>query len=170
MKLHRDACRTPDRSILFSDLFKHWEDFRINTSDHEKVDSVTCCADQECVQGSACEKFLAEGCTVSDGTDIVASVRNIKSPMELNYIRRAAAIADIAHRAIASEIHGGMTELQVVGTMTRNGYQYRCIVTDARGNTATTKTALLIRAIKRITNKRVLGSMPGITLTAAALL
>ena len=27
--------------------------------------------------------------------------------------------------------------------MTRNGYQYRCIVTDARGNTATTKTALL---------------------------
>ncbi len=65
------------------------------------------------------EKFLAEGCTVSDGTDIVASVRNIKSPMELNYIRRAAAIADIAHRAIASEIHGGMTELQVVGIHTK---------------------------------------------------
>ena len=34
-------------------------------------------------------------------------------------------------------------ELRVIGTMVRNGYQYRCIVTDAKGNMATTEAALL---------------------------
>ena len=65
------------------------------------------------------EKLKAEGCTIVDGTDIVAKVRSIKSPMELNYIRKAAAIADIGQKAIADTIHGGMTELQVVGTYTK---------------------------------------------------
>ena len=34
-------------------------------------------------------------------------------------------------------------ELEVVGTAKRNGYQYRCIVTDAHGGTVTSKAAVL---------------------------
>lgn len=65
------------------------------------------------------EKLKAEGCSIVDSTDIVAKIRSIKSPMELNYIRRAAAIADVGQKAIAENIHGGMTELQVVGAHTK---------------------------------------------------
>lgn len=65
------------------------------------------------------EKFKAEGCTIVDGTDIVAKIRSKKSPMELNYIRKAAAIADVGHKAIAENFHAGMTELQVVGLHTK---------------------------------------------------
>ena len=65
------------------------------------------------------EKFGAEGCIIVDATDIVAKVRSIKSPMELNYIRRAAALADIGQKAIKENIHGGMTELQVVASHTK---------------------------------------------------
>ena len=38
---------------------------------------------------------------------------------------------------------GNEAELQVVGILARNGYQYRCIVEDEKGNTATSAAALL---------------------------
>lgn len=65
------------------------------------------------------EKLKAEGCSVVDGTDIVAKIRKIKSPMELNYIRKAAAIADIGMEAIVNEFTPGMTELDIVGIFTK---------------------------------------------------
>ena len=34
-------------------------------------------------------------------------------------------------------------ELEVVGTVKRNGYQYRCVVSDASGKTLTSKAAAL---------------------------
>lgn len=65
------------------------------------------------------EKLKAEGCSIVDGTDIIAKIRSKKSPMELNYIRKAAAIADVGHKAIADNLHAGMTELEVVGLHTQ---------------------------------------------------
>lgn len=65
------------------------------------------------------EKLKSQGCTIVDGTDIVAKIRSKKSPMELNYIRKAAAIADIGHKAIADHLKAGMTELEIVGLHTQ---------------------------------------------------
>ncbi|MCQ4637036.1 Xaa-Pro peptidase family protein [Anaerovorax odorimutans] len=63
-------------------------------------------------------RFEQKGCSVTDGTDLLVKIRRKKSPMELNYIRKASAIADIGHKAIADQLRAGMTELEAAGIYT----------------------------------------------------
>ena len=55
------------------------------------------------------------GCKVVDGTDIVGSVRKIKSPQEIAFSRTAAQIGDVGMRAALDYIRPGVTELDVYG-------------------------------------------------------
>lgn len=57
------------------------------------------------------------GCQVVDGTDIVRACRSVKSPKEVEYVERAAEIADIGIMAAAEAMRPGMTELQVYGAV-----------------------------------------------------
>jgi len=54
-------------------------------------------------------------CTVVDGTDIVASVRKIKSPQEIAFSKIAAQIGDVGMNAALEYIRPGVTELDVYG-------------------------------------------------------
>ncbi|MCI7301363.1 Xaa-Pro peptidase family protein [Ihubacter massiliensis] len=63
-------------------------------------------------------KLEEHGCRVVDGTDLLVKIRRKKSPMELNYIRKASAIADIGHEAAAAQLCAGMTELELAGIYT----------------------------------------------------
>jgi Xaa-Pro aminopeptidase len=56
-----------------------------------------------------------EGCRVVDGTDIVGSVRKIKSPQEIAFSRTAAQIGDVGMRAAIDYMRAGVTELDVYG-------------------------------------------------------
>lgn len=60
-------------------------------------------------------KFEAEGCRVVDGTEIIPEIRGTKSPLELEYVRKAADIADIGHRAVRDNLREGITELALAG-------------------------------------------------------
>lgn len=60
----------------------------------------------------------AKGAVVVDGTDVVNAVRRRKSPMEMAYIRTAAALGDIGMRAARSAIRPGVSELDVYAEMT----------------------------------------------------
>ncbi len=59
--------------------------------------------------------FRKEGCTVKDCSAIVREVRRVKSPAELEVMREAIAICDVAHQAILENGHAGMTELELQG-------------------------------------------------------
>jgi len=63
--------------------------------------------------------FLAEGCRVVDGSAILRRVRRVKSPAELDYIRKGVALADVGHAAIRRHLRPGMTELELFGEVTR---------------------------------------------------
>lgn len=60
-----------------------------------------------------------QGCRVVDGSDIVRGLRLLKSPKELEYVERAATIADEGMAAAAETMRPGMTELQVYGEVVR---------------------------------------------------
>ena len=55
----------------------------------------------------------AKGCSVKDCSHILREVRSIKSPLELSYVRTAAAIGDAGMRAALATIAAGVTELEV---------------------------------------------------------
>jgi len=55
------------------------------------------------------------GCRVADASDILRQMRSIKSPRELEYVRRAAKVADVGMTAAMERMRPGMTELQVYG-------------------------------------------------------
>ena len=55
------------------------------------------------------------GCKVIDGTDIVGSVRKLKSPQEIAFSRTAAQIGDVGMRAAREYMRPGVTELDVYG-------------------------------------------------------
>lgn len=74
-------------------------------------------------------KLEQNGCRIVDGTDLLVKTRRKKSPMELNYIRKASAIADIGHKAVAEQLCAGMTELELVGI-------YTCAMMKAGGESA----------------------------------
>ena len=61
------------------------------------------------------QSLEAAGCRVVDGTDIVASVRKIKSPQEIAFSRIAAQIGDVGMRAALEYMRPGITELDVYG-------------------------------------------------------
>ncbi len=59
------------------------------------------------------QRFEAAGCQVVDGTDMVATARKLKSPLEREVVREAARIGDVALQAGLDTIRAGMTELDV---------------------------------------------------------
>ena len=63
--------------------------------------------------------FLAEGCRVVDGSAILRRVRRVKSPAELDCIRKGVALADVGHAAIRQYLRSGITELELFGEVTR---------------------------------------------------
>jgi Xaa-Pro aminopeptidase len=62
----------------------------------------------------------ARGATVVDGSWIVDDTRLVKSPRELEYVRKAASIADAAMEAAREAIVPGATEIEIEGEI-----QYR---------------------------------------------
>lgn len=62
---------------------------------------------------------------VSEATDLIADLKLVKSETEIAYIRRAAAMADLALERFAAELAPGRTELELAGTvyasLLRNG-------------------------------------------------
>jgi Xaa-Pro dipeptidase len=59
--------------------------------------------------------FEARGSRVVDGSDILRTVRSIKSPQELAYIETAMRIADIGMQTAIDTLAPGLTELEVHG-------------------------------------------------------
>ncbi len=55
-----------------------------------------------------------------DAADIILAVRNIKSPLEIEYLRRAAVINAEAQAKTFNEVHEGMTENQVAQILRQN--------------------------------------------------
>lgn len=62
---------------------------------------------------------------VCEATDLVAGLKLVKSPAEIAYIRRAAALADLGMARLAGELAAGRSELALAGAITetllRNG-------------------------------------------------
>jgi Xaa-Pro dipeptidase len=59
--------------------------------------------------------FTAAGARIVDGTDVVGTVRNVKSPAEIAAFEQAARIADIGLRAVAQVIRPGVTSAELYG-------------------------------------------------------
>lgn len=59
----------------------------------------------------------AVGCKVVDATQLARSVRRLKSPQELVYIRTAQRIANVGMDAVKAMLRPGVTELEVYGEM-----------------------------------------------------
>lgn len=59
--------------------------------------------------------FEQVGMAVKDGSDILRDLRWVKSPKEIEYIEKAAAITDIGIEAAKNAIRPGVTELEVYG-------------------------------------------------------
>ena len=63
------------------------------------------------------EAIAATGARVVDGDWMVDRVRLVKSPAELERVRRAAEIVDAAFAALPGEVRPGMTELQIASRL-----------------------------------------------------
>ncbi len=55
-----------------------------------------------------------------DAADIILAVRNVKSSLEIDYLRRAGIISAEAQARTFGEVHAGMTENQVARVLRRN--------------------------------------------------
>ncbi|MEX1101335.1 MAG: Xaa-Pro peptidase family protein [Actinomycetota bacterium] len=64
-------------------------------------------------------RLREEGADVVDGSFLVDRVRFVKSPQEVDYVRRAAEIADTAMDGVRSSIDVGVTELEVAAEIYR---------------------------------------------------
>jgi Xaa-Pro dipeptidase len=62
---------------------------------------------------------------VAEATDLIAGLKLVKSPAELGYIRRAAALADLGMARFVGDLSAGLSELALAGgvyeTLLRNG-------------------------------------------------
>lgn len=63
------------------------------------------------------ERALDDFCEIEDASDIVSSQRVVKSPAEIEYVKRAAALADDALDAGLSEISPGAWEGDILAAM-----------------------------------------------------
>jgi len=55
-----------------------------------------------------------------DAADIILTVRNVKSPQEVEYCRKASIISAEAQKRTFGEVHAGMTENQIAAVLRRN--------------------------------------------------
>ncbi len=60
------------------------------------------------------------GAEFVDAADIILRVRNVKSPQEIEYMRRAAMISAAAQKKTFTQVHAGMTENQVAQVLREN--------------------------------------------------
>ena len=60
------------------------------------------------------------GAEFVDAAEIILKVRNVKSPQEIEYMRRAAMISAEAQKKTFTEVHAGMTENQVAQVLREN--------------------------------------------------
>jgi len=71
------------------------------------------------------EQALDGFCTLEDASDVVRTLRLLKSPAELAYVRQAGKLADAATRAMIDATHPGILDSEVtaagVSTMLRGG-------------------------------------------------
>ncbi|QKC95735.1 M24 family metallopeptidase [Mesorhizobium sp. NZP2298] len=62
---------------------------------------------------------------VTEATELIAGLKLVKSPAEIGYIRRAAALADLGMERFAGELAAGLSELALAGgiheSLLRNG-------------------------------------------------
>ncbi|MEY2619448.1 MAG: hypothetical protein RL522_2450 [Pseudomonadota bacterium] len=72
------------------------------------------------------------GALVQDGTSLVHDLKMVKSPAELDCIRRAGAIADQAMARFAGSLHEGQSELEAAGEV------YHALLTAGSGLPAST--------------------------------
>jgi Xaa-Pro aminopeptidase len=61
------------------------------------------------------DAFVAAGAKIVDGTDVIGTVRGIKSPAEIAAFEQAARIADIGLQAVAQALRPGVTSAELYG-------------------------------------------------------
>ena len=59
--------------------------------------------------------FVDAGAKVVDATDVIGTIRNIKSPAEIEAFEQASRIADIGIRAVAEMLEPGVTSAEIYG-------------------------------------------------------
>jgi Xaa-Pro dipeptidase len=113
------------RTSVASDLrlssaatFDEWLDFFVGelkaegwlggTVGIEKWSSVPNRATSEMIEAA----LQSQGCTVVDATLVARRVRKLKSPAEIDVLRRAAAVCDAGVRALQGALAPGVTELE----------------------------------------------------------
>jgi Xaa-Pro aminopeptidase len=67
--------------------------------------------------GRALEAALAGYCTLEDASKLIQKLRAVKSPAELDYVRRAGELADDAYRAALDEIRPGADEGDILAAL-----------------------------------------------------
>lgn len=65
------------------------------------------------------DALQAKGCAIEDGTQVINGVRRRKSALELECVRKAAAICDEGMRAAMENLQPGVTELELFGEIVR---------------------------------------------------
>jgi Xaa-Pro dipeptidase len=64
--------------------------------------------------GKAVEEALAGACTLADASDLVSRIRLIKSPAELDYVRKAGKLGDLALKAAVKAARAGADEGKIL--------------------------------------------------------
>ncbi len=67
--------------------------------------------------GKALEAALAGYCTLEDASQLIQKLRAVKSPAELDYVRRAGELADDAYHAALGEIRPGADEGDILAAL-----------------------------------------------------
>jgi len=98
------------------------------------------------------DAFESEGCTVINASDIVRTIRSVKSPQEIAYHRTAGKICDIGIRAAQEHLKPGVTEMdiraEVLYALTKAGGEYTGIpIPVLTGARTTTGHALTSRKV-----------------------
>ena len=62
------------------------------------------------------------GATWEDATDVLQGIRRIKSPEEVDCLRRGAAMTDATVAALVNEARVGMTDSELAGILAKSGY------------------------------------------------
>jgi Xaa-Pro dipeptidase len=64
--------------------------------------------------GKAVEEALSGACTLADASDLVSRIRLIKSPAELDYVRKAGKLGDLALKAAVKAARAGADEGKIL--------------------------------------------------------
>jgi Xaa-Pro aminopeptidase len=114
-----------DLRLHSANTFQEWLEFFLGelagegwlgpTVGIEKWSSVPNRATSEMIEAA----LQSRGCTVVDGSLVTRQVRRLKSPAELEVVRRAARVCDAGLRALQSALAPGITELEAWEALVR---------------------------------------------------